>query len=106
MAAPPIPSASSTSAPSSFMSKVTLKNIMAQLQRMDACLDTLSDELCQVNTHVCRIAQRQAEMGGYTMPSTPVAPTNESDTDDDDDIDSNDEDDGDASSPNDDEMST
>ena len=45
-------------------------------------------------------------MGGYTMPSTPIAPTNKSDADDDDDVDSDDEDDGDASSPNDDKMST
>ena len=77
---------------------------------MDACLDTLSDELCQVNTRVGHIAQRQAEMGGYTMRSTPMAPTNESDTDDVNDDDdataSDDEDDGDASSPRDDEMST
>ena len=42
-------------------------------------------------------------MGGYTMPSTPVAPVDESDADD---ADSDDEDDGDASSPSDDEMST
>ena len=83
---------------------------------MDARLDTLSDELCQVNTCIGRIARRQAEMGGYTMPSTPVAPTDESDVDDDDDDDndanSDDEDEGDASSlgdassPSDDEMST
>ena len=65
---------------------------MAQLQRMDAHLDTLSDELCQVNTRVGRITRRQAEMGGYTMPSTPVAST--------------DDDDGDASSSGTDEMST
>ena len=39
-------------------------------------------------------------MGGYTMPSILVAPTDESDADDVDD-----EDDGNASSPNDDEMS-
>ena len=76
---------------------------MVQLQRMDARLDTLSDELCQVNTRVGRIARRQAEMGGYTMPSTHVAPADESDAND---ADSDDEDDGDASSPNDDEMST
>ena len=74
---------------------------MAQLQRMDACLDTLSDELCQVNTRVGRIARHQAKMGGYTMPSTLVAPI-----DDDDDADFNDEDDGNASSPSDDKMST
>ena len=71
---------------------------MAQLQRMDAHLNTLSDELCQVNTCVGRIARRQAEMGGYTMPSTLVAPADKSDADDDDDADSDDEDDGDASS--------
>ena len=82
---------------------------MAQLQCMDAHLDTLSDELCQVNTHVGCIAQRQAEMGGYTMPSTLVALANESDADDakdDDATASNDEDDGDVSLPSDDKMST
>ena len=103
-AAPPIPSTPSISAPSSSISKVTLKDIMAQLQRMDARLDTLSDELCQVNTRVGRITQCQVEIGGYTMPSTPVAPADESDADDDADFD--DEDDGNASSPSDDEMST
>ena len=71
---------------------------------MDAHLDTLSDELCQVNTRVGRITRCQAEMGGYTMPSTPVAPTDESDVDDA--ATSDDEDDNDASSPSDDEMST
>ena len=102
-ATPPTPSTSSTSAPFSFMSEVTLKDIMAQLQCMDARLDTLSDELCQVNTRVGRIAQRQAKMGGYTMPSTLVAPVDESDADD---ADSDDKDDGDVRSPSDDEMST
>ena len=86
---------------------------MSQLQSMDAHLNTFSDELCQVNTCIGCIARRQAEIGGYTMPSTPVAPTDESDgsdsaddTDDDDATTSDDEDDGDASSPSDDEMST
>ena len=50
-------SAPSTSTPFSFASGVTLEAVMAQLQRMDAHLDTLSDELCQVNTRVSRIAQ-------------------------------------------------
>ena len=62
-----------------------------------------------MNTHVGRIARRQAEMGGYTMPSTLVVPADESDADDaaDDDVaNSDDEDDGDASSPSNDEMST
>ena len=44
-------------------------------------------------------------MGGYTMPSTLVAPVNESDADDDT-IASDDANDGDASLPSDDEMST
>ena len=38
-------SAPSTSAPSSSISNVSLGDIMAQLQRMDARLDTLSTEL-------------------------------------------------------------
>ena len=86
---------------------------MAQLQRMDARLNTLSDELCQVNTRVGRIARHQAKIGGYTMPSTPVASMDESDDSDGvDDADGDnanafdDEVDGDASSPSDDEMST
>ena len=77
---------------------------MAQFQRMDAHLDTLSDELCQVNTRVGRIARCQAEMGGYTMPSTPVASANKSDANDA--TASDDEDDGNASSPSDEKMST
>ena len=77
---------------------------------MDARLNTLSDELCQVNTRVGRIARRQAEISGYTVPSIPMASADESDgsgsADDDDATASDDENDGDASSPNDDEMST
>ena len=53
----PTPLAPSIFAPSSSMSRVTLEDIMVQLQRMDARLDTLSDELCRVNTHVGRIAR-------------------------------------------------
>ena len=51
-------SAPSTSAPSFSMGDVTLGDIMAQLQRMDARLDTLSTELYQVNVRVGRIARR------------------------------------------------
>ena len=40
------PSIPSTSAPSSLSGDVMLEAIIAQLQCMDACLDTLSDELC------------------------------------------------------------
>ena len=73
---------------------------MAQLVHMDARLNTLSDELCQVNTRVGRIAQRQATMGGYTV-APPSPPTSE----DEDDYGDADEDD-DASSSNVDKMST
>ena len=55
---------------------------MAQLVRMDARLDTLSDELCQVNTHVVRIVQRQAVMGGFTASSSPSPPASEEKSDD------------------------
>ena len=55
---PPASFAPFTSAPSSSASGVTLEVIIAQFQRMDARLDTLNDELCQVNTRVGRIAQR------------------------------------------------
>ena len=54
---------------------------MAQLQCMDARLDTFSDELCQVNTHVGHIAQRQAVMVGFVAspPPTPEATEDEDD---------------------------
>ena len=79
---------------------------MAQLQRMDARLNTLSTELYQVNVRVGRIARQQASMGGFApeatpSPSSPMASAFEDDDDDDGD---DDDDDGDASST--DEMST
>ena len=82
---------------------------MAQLQRMDACLDTLSMKLYQVNVRVSRIARRQATIGGFAPEPTPSPPhpiASDSDAEDDDDGDDNDtsDDDGDASST--DEMST
>ena len=83
---------------------------MAQLQRMDTHLDTLSTELYQVNVRVGRIAQRQASMGGFApeptpSPPPPVASDSEDEDDDDgDDDDASDDDDGDASST--DEIST
>ena len=79
---------------------------MAQLQRMDALLDTLSTELYQVNVHVGRIARRQASMGGFAPEATPSPPSPmASDSEDEDDDDGDDDDaDGDASST--DEMST
>ena len=56
----PTPSrfARSISAPTSSTSDVSLGDIMAQLQRMDARLDTLSIEMYQVNVHVGQIARQ------------------------------------------------
>ena len=84
---------------------------MAQLQRMDARLDTFSTELYQVNVRVGRIARWQVTMGGFALEPTPSPPylvASDSDAEDDDDDDGDDDDtsddDGDASSA--DEMST
>ena len=86
---------------------------MAQLQRMDAHLDTLSTELYQVDVRVGRIARRQVIMGSFAPEPTPSPPhpvasdSNAEDDDDDgdgDDDDASDDDDGDASST--DKMST
>ena len=64
---------------------------------MDARLETLSDELCRVNTRVGCIARWQAHLGGFV--ESPSPPPNASDDD-------NDDEDGDASSPSNDRMST
>ena len=80
---------------------------MAQLQRMDARLDTLSTKLYKVNVRVGRIARWQATIGGFAPEATPSPPSVDSNSDDDDGDDddtSEDDDDGDASST--DEMST
>ena len=76
---------------------------MAQLVRMDARLDTLSDELCQVNTRLGRITRQQAVMGGFTTSSSPSPQASEDESDDDGSGDDIDEDDG-ASSFGDEEM--
>ena len=73
---------------------------------MDAHLNTLSDELCQVNTYVGRIARCQAVMGGFVASPPPSLEAFEDEDDDDDATASNDEDDGDASSSSADKMST
>ena len=80
---------------------------MAQLQRMDACLDTFSIEMYQVNVRVGRSARWQATMGEFALEATPSPHSIDSDSDDDDGDDDDsfeDDDDGDASST--DEMST
>ena len=73
---------------------------------MDTYLDTLSDELCQANTYVGCITQRQAHLGGF-MASPSPSPEAFVDKDDDGDSNSDDaEEDSDASSFGDDEMTT
>ena len=72
---------------------------MAQLQRMDARLDTLSTELYQVNVRVSRIALRQATIGGFAPEPTPSPPhlvASDFDAEDDDDYDGDDDDASDA----------
>ena len=84
---------------------------MAQFQRMDACLNTLSTELYQVNIRVGHITRRQASMGSFAPEASPspllVASDSDfgdEDDDDGDDDDASDDNDGDASFT--DEMST
>ena len=74
---------------------------MAQLQCMDARLDSLTNEMCQVNTCIRCVARRDARLGGFAIsPSpSPQAFTNE-------DGDVSDDEDDDASSSSDDEMTT
>ena len=95
MAAPPTPSAPSNSTPFTSTGGVTLDAIMAQLQRMDACLDTLFTKLYQVNTHVSHIAKRQARLGGFVESPTPPLKASKDD-----------DENGDASSSSADKMST
>ena len=73
---------------------------------MDACLDTLTIELYQVNSHVSRIAQLQARMGDFAAspsPSPSIEASEDEDADDGSGDDDNDEDE-DASSFDDDDI--
>ena len=97
----PSRSAPSASAPS-FSSDLSLGDVMAQLQCMDARLDTLSTELYQANVRVGRIARRQATMDGFALEPTPSLPppvaSDSEDEDDDDDDEASNDSDGDVSS--------
>ena len=95
----------SFSAPSSSAGGVTFESIMAQLVRMDALLDTLSDELFHVNTRVSCITWWQAMMGGFTVAYSPSPEASEDESDNGFGSADNVEDDDDGS-PSDDEMST
>ena len=70
---------------------------MAQLQHMDAHLDTLSTKLYQVNIRVGHIARRQATRGGFAPKASPSPPHVASDSED------NDDDDGDDDNASDDD---
>ena len=81
---------------------------MTQLRHMDAHLDTLSDELCQVNTRASCITRQQARLGDFVASPSP-SPEASKDEDDDGDSDNDDDDedeDEDASSFDDDEMTS
>ena len=104
--APPTPSTSSTSTPFTSAEGVTLDAFMAQLQRMDARLDTLSTELYQVNNSVGHIARWQTRLGGFMESPSPPPMAPEASEDNDDSDDDDDGKDGDASSSSSDEMST
>ena len=84
---------------------------MAQLQCMDARLDTLFMKLYQVNICVGRIARQYVVMGGFAPKASPPPPPMASDSNSEDE-DDDDGDDDDASNDNDgdtsitDEMST
>ena len=103
---PLAPSIPSTFSPFSSIDGMMLEAIMAQLERMDARLDTLSTKLYQVNTRVSRIARRQAHIGGFAVsPSPSLSPQASEDEDADDGFDNDDDDeDEDASSSSDEEM--
>ena len=75
---------------------------------MDAHLDTLSDELCQVNTYVGRIVRQQARLGGFVeSPSPPPkASEDKDDSGDSNDHDDDEDEDENASSSGDDTMTT
>ena len=79
---------------------------MAQLQRMDARLDTFTTELYQVNVRVGRIAWRQASMGGLAFEATPSPPSPVASASEDKDDDDGDDDDADGDANSIDEMST
>ena len=70
---------------------------------MDAHLDTLTNELYQVITHVGRIARWQAHLGGFIESPSPPPKASEDDDDSDDD---DDDEDGDGSSSSTNEIST
>ena len=83
-----------------------LKAIMVQLQHMNVRLNTLSEELCQVNTRVDRITRRQARLGGFVTSPSPSSKAFKDEDEDANDGTGDENEDEDASSSNDEEMTT
>ena len=77
---------------------------MVQLQRMDARLDTLTDEMSQVTTRVGHIARHQARLHGFVASPSPSPQASEDEDYDDGSVDDNDDEDKDASFSSDEEM--
>ena len=73
-------------------------------QHMDACLNTLTDEISQVTTRVGRIARHQARLCGFVASSSPSPQASEDEDDDDGSGDDDDNEDEDASTFGDEEM--
>ena len=71
---------------------------------MDAHLDILNDELCQVNTRVSRIARWHACLGGFIKSPSPSPKASEDEDNNGDSNNDDDDGDDDASSPSDDKM--
>ena len=70
-----------------------LEVIMAQLEHVDARLDTLTTKLYQVNNCVSRIERKQACMGGFTVSPSPSPSSWASEDEDDNDGSSDDDND-------------
>ena len=71
---------------------------------MNSRHDTFNDELCQVNTHVDCIAQRQAHLSGFVASPSPSLEASEDEDNDGDFNDNADDEDEDANFSGDDEM--
>ena len=64
---------------------------MVQLQRMDARLNILTNEMSQVTTRVGRIARHQARLGGFVASPHPFPKASEDEDEDEDASSSSDE---------------
>ena len=80
MVTPSASSTPSTSASSTSTGGVTIEAVIEQLQRMDACFDTLTTELYQLNTCVSHIARQHARLGGFIESPSPSPKASEDGT--------------------------